>query len=98
MDFIKSPKRNVKPLFAARAYKSLAELKSVISNYKQVYEEDRETTCDLPMEWGTKENFQEHPESNDNIDIRPPQTARMEARPYWFRDRGDERRYLASTK
>ncbi|GBP86981.1 hypothetical protein EVAR_64110_1 [Eumeta japonica] len=59
-------KANVKPLFAARAYKSLVELKSAITNYKQVCEESRETTYDLPMQWGNKEGSQEHYKQRDN--------------------------------
>ncbi|GBP58795.1 hypothetical protein EVAR_25868_1 [Eumeta japonica] len=73
----------------------IVELKSVITNYKQVYEyiENRVTTYDLPMECGNKEDSQEHPASNEMIDVRPPQPARTEARPYWFCDCSDGRRY-----
>ncbi|GBP82773.1 hypothetical protein EVAR_94931_1 [Eumeta japonica] len=49
MTFLRGLKANVKPLFAARAYISLVELKSAITNYKQVYEENRETIYDLPI-------------------------------------------------
>ncbi|GBP61150.1 hypothetical protein EVAR_46802_1 [Eumeta japonica] len=63
MTFLRGFKRNVKPLFAAQAYKSLTELKSAITNYKQVYEENREITYDLPMEWGTKGNSPVNPAS-----------------------------------
>ncbi|GBP98116.1 hypothetical protein EVAR_69398_1 [Eumeta japonica] len=70
---------NVKPLFAARAYKSLADLKSTITNYKEVYEENCETIYDLPMEWGTKENSPIHPTSDKEINVRPPEPTRTEA-------------------
>ncbi|GBP02432.1 hypothetical protein EVAR_70735_1 [Eumeta japonica] len=50
------------------------------------------------MEWVTKESSPLHPASNEKIDVRPPEPARTEPRPYWFCDRGDERRYAASTK
>ncbi|GBP57984.1 hypothetical protein EVAR_82623_1 [Eumeta japonica] len=75
MTFLRELKANVKLLFAARAYKSLAELKSLITNYKQVYEENCETTYDLPMEWGTKENSPVQPASNVKIDVKSPQPA-----------------------
>ncbi|GBP32291.1 hypothetical protein EVAR_86123_1 [Eumeta japonica] len=74
-------KANVKPLFVARNYKSLADLKSTITNYKEVYEENRETIYDLPMEWGTKENSPMHPTSDKEINVRPPEPTRTEARP-----------------
>ncbi|GBP09895.1 hypothetical protein EVAR_92442_1 [Eumeta japonica] len=74
---------------------SLAELKSAITNYKQVYKENRDTTYDLPIEWENKGASQEYLTSNELIDIRPLQPARTEARPYWFRDRSDGRRYVA---
>ncbi|GBP47716.1 hypothetical protein EVAR_14247_1 [Eumeta japonica] len=64
MTFLRGSKANVKPLFAARAYKTLAELKSAITNY---CEENRETTHDLPMEWGTKENSPIHPASDTKV-------------------------------
>ncbi|GBP87897.1 hypothetical protein EVAR_66376_1 [Eumeta japonica] len=98
MTFLRGLKANVKPLFAAQNYKSLADLKSTITNYKEVYEENRETTYDLPMEWGTKENSRTHPTSDKKINVRPPEPIRTEARPYWFRDRGDERRYVAPSR
>ncbi|GBP71973.1 hypothetical protein EVAR_45287_1 [Eumeta japonica] len=98
MTFLRGLKANVKPLFAARAYKSLADLKSTITNYKEVYEENRETIYDLPMEWGIKENSPMHPTTDKEINVRPPEPARTKARPYWFRDRGDERRYAAPSR
>ncbi|GBP46596.1 hypothetical protein EVAR_95058_1 [Eumeta japonica] len=98
MIFLRGLKANVKPLFAARAYKSLADLKSTITNYKEVYEENRESIYDLPMEWGIKENSPMHPTSDKEINLRPPEPARTEARPYWFRNRGDERRYTAPSR
>ncbi|GBP15252.1 hypothetical protein EVAR_92250_1 [Eumeta japonica] len=73
MTFLRGLKANFKHIFAARAYKSLAELKSAITNYKQVYEENQETTYGLPMEWGTKGNSPIHPASNKKIDVRPPE-------------------------
>ncbi|GBP68630.1 hypothetical protein EVAR_43961_1 [Eumeta japonica] len=98
MTFLRGLKANVKPLFAARAYKSLTDLKSAIANYKQFYEENRETTYNLPMKWGTEENSPIHPARDKKIDVRPPESTRMKARPYWFCDRGDERRYVAPTR
>ncbi|GBP30375.1 hypothetical protein EVAR_18174_1 [Eumeta japonica] len=47
------------------------------------------------MEWGSKETPKERPSSNNTIDMRPPQPAVTEARPYWFPDRGNARRIAA---
>ncbi|GBP27859.1 hypothetical protein EVAR_14047_1 [Eumeta japonica] len=37
----------------------------------------------------SKETSKERPTSNTVIDVKPPQPAVIEARPYWLRDRGD---------
>ncbi|GBP47188.1 hypothetical protein EVAR_38300_1 [Eumeta japonica] len=77
MMFLRGLKTNVKPLLAARAY-SLAKLKAGIVNYKQVYEENWETTYELPMEWGSKKTSQEHPISNKIIDMPATATATVD--------------------
>ncbi|GBP46597.1 hypothetical protein EVAR_95059_1 [Eumeta japonica] len=40
------------------------------------------------MEWRTKENSPIHPASDKNIDVRPPEPAKTEARPYWGKCEG----------
>ncbi|GBP17786.1 hypothetical protein EVAR_102645_1 [Eumeta japonica] len=86
MTFLRGVKANVKQLFAERAYKSLAELKSTNTNYKQVYRENHKTNFELPIEWRNKKNFRRTPYEQQR-DQRQP--AVMEARTCWLRDRDD---------
>ncbi|GBP15456.1 hypothetical protein EVAR_9244_1 [Eumeta japonica] len=76
MTFLCGLKASVKPLFCSASLLITPGIK--ISNYK-VYDENPETTYDLPKEWENKENSQEYPKSNEMINVRPPQRTSMEA-------------------